>query len=194
MAEKLESFAAQGGTVVLTNRSGVKDKTGRCLFGEPLPGPFRRLCGGWVEEYDPIGAAKQRVSASKGESYAVTGWCDLIRPETAEVWARYEGRFYSGTAAVTKNAFGAGRAYYVGAVGEKAMYRTLMTEIFREQSIPTLTTLPRGVEVTTRSGEGGTYRFFFNNQNRGCHFPLEGETVSLRPFEAAIQTGEGTWV
>ena len=194
MAQKLEDFAAQGGTVVLTNRSGVKDKTGNCLFGQPLPGPFRTLCGCFVEEYDPIGKARQRISASKGESYAVTGWCDLIKPETAEVWARYEGRFYAGTAAVTKNAFGSGRAYYVGTVGEKALYRALMTEILREQAVPMLTTLPRCVEVTTRSGAGGVYRFFFNNQPVGCHFPLEGETVSLRPFEMAIRTGEGKWV
>lgn len=194
LASRLEDFASRGGTVVLTNRSGVKDKTGNCVFGEPLPTVFRRLCGCVVEEYDPIGKFKQRVSATKGESYAVTGWCDLVKPEGAEVWARYEGRFYSGTAAVTRNSFGAGKAYYVGTVGEKAMYRTLMTEIFREQFVPMLTTLPRGVEVTTRTGEGGTYRFFFNNRGTGCHFPLGGETVSLRPFEAAIRTGEGKWV
>ncbi len=194
MASRLEDFAEKGGTVVLTNRSGVKDKTGKCFFGIPLPGVFSKLCGCVVEEYDPIGKSTQRISASKGESYTVTGWCDLLRPETAEVWARYEGRFYSGAAAVTRNSFGKGLAYYMGTVGEKAMYRTLMTEILREQSVPMLTALPRNVEVTTRTGDGGTYRFFFNNQSKGCHFPCNGETVSLRPFEALVMTQDGQWI
>lgn len=190
---RLEAFARAGGTVVLTNRSGVKDKTGNCVFGEPLPGVFRKLCGCRVAEYDPIGARRQRINAAKGESYAVSGWCDILETEGAEVWARHAGRFYAGTAAITKNSFGAGRAYYVGVVGEKALYRTLMTEIFREQNLPYLSAVPRGVEVTTRSGEGGRYQFFFNNTNSGARFPLDGESVSLRPFEMAIRREDGTW-
>lgn len=51
-----------------------------------------------------------------------------------------------------------------------------------------------GVEVTTRSGAGGTYRFFFNNTLREQRFELEGETVVLRPMEMKIRTEAGTWV
>lgn len=194
LAGRLEAFAAQGGTVVLTSRSGVKDKTGCCVFGEPLPTVFRRLAGCIVPEYDPIGNGVQHIAAVRGESYQVSGWCDLLEPETADVWARYTDRFYAGTAAVTRNTFGDGAAYYVGAVGERAMYRTLLTEVFREQGIPYLTTLPRGVEVTTREGPGGWYRFYFNNTASGVHFPAEGELLSLRPFEVAIRTTQEVWV
>ena len=79
-------------------------------------------------------------------------------------------------------------------VGEKAVYRTLLLEVFRERGVPLLETLPQGVEVTTRSGEGGTYQFFFNNTVHGQNFQLQGERVHLRPLEMKIRTEKEVWV
>lgn len=74
------------------------------------------------------------------------------------------------------------------------MYRTLLIEAFRERGVPLLETLPQGVEVTTRSGEGGTYQFFFNNTVHGQNFQLQGERVHLRPLEMKIRTEKEVWV
>ena len=194
LASRLEDFARRGGTVVITNRSGVQDKNGNCILGQELPTVFRELCGCHVTEYDPIGPVKQTVNLTKGGTYQITSWCDLLELDTAQAWARYQGRFYSGVPAVAKNRFGEGTAYYVGTVGEKAMYRTLLIEAFRERGVPLLETLPQGVEVTTRSGEGGTYQFFFNNTVHGQNFQLQGERVHLRPLEMKIRTEKEVWV
>ena len=193
LASRLEAFASAGGTVVLTNRSGVKDAHNNCIFGQSLPTVFRHLCGCRVEEYDAIGERHNRIETPAGERFAVTGWCDILAPEGADVWARYTEKFYAGSAAVTRNAFGAGRAYYVGTVGQRSLYRTLLTEICRELDIPTLADLPVGVEVTTRTGPGGAYRFFFNNTLREQSFPLDGARVSLAPMEMKIRTDDGQW-
>lgn len=194
VVRRLEDFARSGGTVVVTNRSGVKDKNGNCILGQELPGAFRALCGCHVAEYDPIGRTFQTIDLDMGGSCRITSWCDLLKLDTARAWARYQGRFYAGTPAIAKNRFGEGTAYYVGTVGEKALYRTLLLEVFREQGVPTIDTLPQGVEATTRSGEGGTYRFFFNNTLRGQIFRLEGERIHLCPLEVKIRTGTGAWV
>ncbi len=194
LAGRLERFAENGGTVVLTNRSGVKDQNGNCILGQMLPTVFRRLCGCYVTESDAIGPARQRLCTVHGGSYQITSWCDLLALDTAAAWARYQDRFYAGTPAITRNPFGAGLAYYVGTVGEKALYRALLLEIFREQGISTVENLPQGVEVTTRTGPGGTYRFFFNN-TRQCHrFLLADTVVALAPLQVKIQTGEGQWL
>ena len=194
MAVRLEQFVQAGGTVIITNRSGVKDKNGNCIFGQELPTVFRNLCGCHVVEYDAIGETTQSIDLAKGGSCRITSWCDLLELDTAQVWARYRGRYYTGIPAITKNRFGSGAAYYVGTVGEKALYRTLLLEIFREHSIPVIDALPRGVEVTMRSGEGGTYRFFFNNTLRGQDFQFEGQWIHLQPLEMRIQTESGAWV
>lgn len=193
VVRRLEDFTRAGGTVVVTNRSGVKDKNGNCFLGQPLPGPFRKLCGCRVTEYDAIGTLSQKILVERGGNYKVYTWCDLLEPEGAQVLARYQGRFYSGTPAITKNQFGKGSAYYVGTIGERAMYRTLLIGAFQEQDIPILR-LPQGIESSTRSGEGGTYRFFFNNTPHSQNFHLEGQKIHLSPFEMKIQTNGGEWV
>ena len=74
------------------------------------------------------------------------------------------------------------------------MYRTLLMEVLREQGVPLLETLPQGVEVTTRSGEGGTYQFFFNNTQHGHDFCFQGDRIHLRPLEMKIRTEKEVWV
>lgn len=194
VVKQLEDFAEKGGTVVITNRSGVKDENNNCILGQPLPGAFRRLCGCYVTETDAIGERTQRLRTRYGGTYRITGWCDLLELDTARPWGKYDDRFYSGTPAITRNDFGRGCAYYVGTIGEKAMYRSLLLEIFREQGIDTVEQLPQGVESTVRSGPGGTYRFFFNNTMEGKFIKSDGKKIPLNPLEVKIQTLDGTWV
>ncbi len=190
---QLEDFARKGGAVVVTCRSGVKDKNGNCIWGQELPTLLRGLCGCHVIEYDAIGAARQELALERGGTYQITSWCDVLELDTAKAWARYQDRYYAGMPAVTKNQFGQGAAYYLGTVGEKALYRTLLLEIFTQQGIPVLDMLPQGVEATIRSGEGGIYRFFFNNSMKGQSIRLDGRRVQLGPLEMKIQTESGTW-
>lgn len=194
LASRLEDFTRAGGTVVITNRSGVQDKNGNCILGQELPTIFQSLCGCRVTEYDAIGPVFQSLELTRGGSYQITSWCDLLEVDTARVWARYHGRFYSGTPAITKNTYGKGTAYYVGTVGEKSLYRTLLLEIFREQKISMWDTMPQGLEVTTRSGTGGTYQFFFNNTPHSQHMQIGSEPVAFRPMEMKIKAESGEWV
>ncbi len=184
--ENLYAFARDGGTVVLTDRCGVKNEYGNCIGGEELPTVFAALAGCHVEEYDPIGQQKQEILGKNGKTYAITSWCDLLQCDSAKPIARYLGRYYDGTPAITKNSYGKGCVYYIGTVGEKAMYRDLLLEIFRALGIAVQEQLPRGVEITTRSGEGGTYRFTFNNTAAPVCFPLGGEEIRLKPLEMRI--------
>lgn len=184
----LEAFARQGGTVIVTNRSGVKDQNGNCIPGQSLPTLLRPLCGCRVTEYDAIGERRQLLRTIDGKEYRISGWCDLLAPDTAECWACYGDRFYAGTPAITCNRFGAGTVYYVGTVGEKALYCDLLGQVFREAQLPTLECLPDGVECTTRTGAGGTYRFLFNNTLRSRTVSVLGETRTLQPMEVWIQT------
>ena len=189
----LEEFAEQGGSVVLTNRSGVQNKNGNCIGGQQLPTLFSRLCGCRVTEYDPIGTAKQRLRIHRGGTCMITGWCDLLELDTAEAYAYYGDRFYAGVPAITRNCYGKGYAYYVGTIGEKSLYRTLLLKIFGEQGIPTLELLPQGVEAGSRSGKKGTVWFFFNNTMETVAFPLWGQKIMLKPLEMKIWDSE-RWI
>ena len=182
VADKLIGFAENGGTVILTMRSGVKDENNNCIM-ERLPALYGELVGCCVSEYDPIGFGTNSVIFSDGGSFVCKRWCDIIEPYTAEVIARYGGDFYRGAPAVTVNGFGKGKAYYIGTVGERKMYEKLARDILDDSGIEYIKGLPENVEVTTRSKDGFYVRFVFNDSDREKSFMLEGEELTLSPFE-----------
>ena len=131
----LHEFAAQGGTVLLTNRSGVKDSYNKCVM-QPLPGIYRELVGARVREYNAPGSYLGQLKLTDDvlrenykkscryypggeadekllrENAVYRQWCDILEAETAQVLAEYGDRYYSGSAAVTRNCYGAGTVYF----------------------------------------------------------------------------------
>lgn len=187
IADRLCEVARRGGTVVLTNRSGVKDEYNRCVM-EALPGIFAGLAGVTVEEYDPIGLVTQSLRCHFGEGgqRPCTQWCDILKPDTAEVLAEYADQFYRGRAAVTCNSFGTGWCYYIGTVSDRAFYRQLAGYILDQQKMEYLTDLPTGLERTQRKGRDHTYTFWFNNTQN----PLEYRGQCFEPFDMKIERSD----
>lgn len=183
--KRLRDFAGNGGTVVLTARSGVKDENNNCIM-EPLPTVYRELVGCHVTEYDPIGWDKAKVRFTDGEEYECKQWCDILETDTAETAASYSSGFYAGQPAVTVNSYGGGKAFYIGTVGTRRMYEKAAKQILDASGIPYIEGLPENVEVTTRTGSGITARFVFNNSDLERTFELNGEKLHLDPFEMKI--------
>ncbi|MBQ3156807.1 MAG: beta-galactosidase [Clostridia bacterium] len=115
VAQRLENFAKQGGTVILTTRSGVKDEHNNACMTQ-LPGIYQEMTGVHAVEYAPIGWDNVPVIFADGTELNVKQWCDMLEADTAEVLARYNGDYFAGAAAVTRNVFGQGRVYYIGTV------------------------------------------------------------------------------
>lgn len=185
VTKRLYEFTENGGTVVLTNRSGVKDENNKCIM-EQLPTVYRKLVGAYVEEYDPIGYDTSSIRLTDGSIYKCRQWCDILCPETAETIAVYDEEFYKGKAAITRNSCGKGTAYYIGTVCEKKLYCKLAKDILLESGIPFVEGLPDNVELTTRTGDDVIARFIFNNTSENQHFTLDKEEISLAPFEMKI--------
>lgn len=182
--KKLYQFAGNGGTVILTNRSGVKNEYNNCIM-EQLPTVYRKLAGAYVEEYDPMGWDSISVKMG-GETYKCRRWCDILEPETAEVIAEYSEGYYSGRAAITANRCGKGTAYYIGTIGEKALYNTLIKRILAETGTAFTEGLPDNVELTTRTARDKKIRFIFNNNEKEQTFAIDGEKMAIAPFEMKI--------
>lgn len=213
VTEQLYHFAEKGGVVILTNRSGVKEENNQCIMSQ-LPTVFSDLAGVRVTEYDPLGndwqklmiqdAAwktdlehwKQRLGKTDspvGETEC-TRWCDLLETTTAEVLAQYDENFYRGTAAVTRNQYGNGEAYYLGTVLTREAYIALAEKILQGRGMLYQRELPLGIEITQRKGNGKCWSFLFNNTDhvQQVHFNktdmLEEEIEVFEPFEMKIKT------
>ena len=164
----------------------MKDENNNAIMA-PLPTVFRDMVGAVAMEYDPIGYDSVALRLADGTSVTGRQWCDVLETEGAEVVARYDGGFYRGSPAVTRNAFGQGSVYYIGTVGEQALYNVIARQAVEAADVPFIPDLPAGVEVTTRTGKGRTTRFIFNNTATEQHFSLDGAEMTLAPFEMRIQ-------
>ena len=216
-AEALKTFVRKGGTLLLTNRSGVKDSYNKCVM-QPLPGIYRELVGARVREYNAPGAYLGQLELTddvlrenykKSCRYYLGGvadeklprenavyrqWCDILEAETAQVLAEYGDRYYSGSAAVTRNCYGAGTVYYIGTVCDRMFYISLAKCMASEKKIFYYDNLPLGVEVTYRQKDEKLWRFVFNNTNKEQKVCLDSKTYWMKPFEMKISRGSEEFI
>lgn len=185
LKEKLEAFTAAGGTLIMSVRSGAKDENGNCFAFESLPGPYAKVMGVEVEESDSRALPDQTILAINGKHYPIYGWCDLLAPTTANAWASYDSRFYAGTPAITCNNFEGGKAWYLGVLSSKELYRDLLKLVLDEKQIA-YAEMPDGVELVSRRHADVTTEFVFNNTMEPKEALLHGQRIALAPLQTVI--------
>jgi len=169
VAAILRRYVENGGTLLVTARSGVKDEA-NALVNLPLPGLLADLCGVEVEEYDtlppevrvPVVWEESGFPGPARESYARL-WFDMLAPATAQVVARYQGETYSGRAAITVNRHGQGRAAYVGTLGDDALHDQVINWVLEGTAIAPVLITPEGVEAAERWKDGQRLLFLLNH-------------------------------
>lgn len=162
MAETLEKFVSDGGTLVTTFMSGIVGQSDNVHLGG-YPGPLRRLCGIWAEEIDALAPEQSNaVKFADGREHQCGLLCDLVHLEGAESLGSYAEDFYAGYPAVTRNAFGKGAAYYVATQLEADGLAAVMDRATGEAGIKPTIDEPTKLEVTRRSGKNGDFYFVMN--------------------------------
>jgi beta-galactosidase len=185
VVKRLYEYAKNGGIVIITNRSGVKDINNKCIM-DALPTVYRELVGAYVVEYDAIGKDSASIKTVEGKEYEITQWCDILETDSAEILATYNNDFYAGKPAVTKNKYGDGTVYYIGTVGKKSFYRDLCEYAIEDSGMNYMKNIPEGVELTVRESSKQRYYFIFNNTDKKQLLTIMGVEDKLDPFEMHI--------
>ncbi|MEK4364591.1 beta-galactosidase [Paenibacillus sp. FSL M8-0212] len=178
VAQRLERFAAKGGTVVLTNRTGVKNMRNVCEM-LPLPGLLAEAAGVVVSEYDAIGNSEHRIRNAEGKTFATKQWCDLLELRGTEPIAWYDNDFYEGVPAVTVNKLGEGEVYYVGTWPEPSYFYQLFEGILKEKDLAPKIQLPEGIELSIRTKGEQNFLFLINLMNEQREITLDVPYRSL---------------
>lgn len=190
LGDRLAAFARQGGTVLFSYRTGLKDRNNNIHFGIELPGFAADMSGVTVcgTEALPEGRAAAIAAADSGRLTAgwpalseCRVWRDLLKPITAEALYVYEDPFFQGTAAVTRNSYGQGAVYYVGGGMAPEVLNELARLIVKEQEIWHIESEP-GVEVVERSLGEQRYGFVMNHTAEAKIF----RDRLLQPYESSI--------
>lgn len=156
IAGELGRFVAEGGHLVLTERSGFKDAD-NSLLPDRQPGPLAALAGAHVQEYfaldQPVPVTLRLGREATGEAQT---WAEWLAPDPGtEVLGTY-GRcngWLDGQPAVTLRRHGQGRVYYVAAWLEQTLLASLVAWMVSEASVePSLPGVPEGVQAMKRGG------------------------------------------
>ena len=181
--------------LLTTYLTGYVDDTTLCYLGG-FPGDgLMELFGLYTEEIDTLypsdvnGIAfdegfleEAGVTKEVTKDAKITDFCEVLKVQEAEILGTYTKDFYKGTPVVTRNHYGKGDAYYVGArldeAGMKAIYRAL----FATAEV-TCFTVPEGVEYHRRTKDTLNFDFYMNETE-------EERTVALAADGRNLMNGE----
>ena len=163
-AQRLEEYVRDGGVLILTARSGVKDMS-NAIVDQYLPGLLRELAGCYVEEYDAFSSNSDLevfCLDSSGDSYRGEGLAEVLVPLSAESVLTYGNRYYKGKTAATENRVGNGRCLYLGLpLVQSDLTRFLWT--YLADTLDTIPDLPDHLEISKRIKGDNSYRFYMNH-------------------------------
>jgi beta-galactosidase len=151
-ATQLKSYVENGGHLVLTVRSGMKDDF-NALLPMRQPGMLAEIAGVEVEDYyvlrDPAPVIGEGLS---GEALL---WAEQlkVRDEAAtKIIARYgkSNGWLDGQAAITSHPHGKGLVTYAGACLDKTSQQKLMDDVAKSAGVQPIMETPVGVEVRKR--------------------------------------------
>ncbi|MFG6685783.1 beta-galactosidase [Mariniflexile sp. HNIBRBA6329] len=147
-----ENYVKQGGNLVLTLRTGVKDKNGH-LFPTAYAEKIYPLIDAKIEYFDQLLPQSKGTISSNSKEYYWNNWADLIEANNQEhVLATYTNQFYAGKSAVVTHKIGKGTVTYIGVDTDDAkLERDILKNVYASANINT-ENYPEGVYVTWRDG------------------------------------------
>lgn len=161
LKNKLENYAKNGGVVVFTMRSGVKDMENKCYIEDSLPGLLRNMSGIKISDYDCL-FEEENIIVYENKKYPVTLWADILIPITADVIAVYNSNYYRDCPAITKNKFGNGYVYYIGAEVNNDFIEAFYTKELNI-IVPQAFATEENIEYSIREDKENKYVFVLNH-------------------------------
>jgi beta-galactosidase len=162
--EKLKAFVQRGGRLVLTVRTGMKDRH-NALLPERQPGALAELAGVEVAEYYSL----QNPVPVTGELFQGSSqlWAErlhILDGKSPVVLARFgvSNGWLDNQVAIAVNPFENGFVYTIGAYLDEASQQTLTDKILADANLE-MFTAPTGIEVRTRRLASGEPIYFVIN-------------------------------
>ena len=152
LVQKWVKYVEQGGHLILSCRTGHKDKNGH-FFEGPIAEPILSLIGADIDFFDMLLPEGKGIVKDKTKSYEWNTWSDILSPHSeTEVLAIYADQFYKGKAAATNRKLGKGSVTYIGVTtNEGQLERKIIRDIYKDAGVA-IEDLPKGVYVEWRDG------------------------------------------
>ena len=182
LAKRLKAFANNGGSVLLSFRSAIKDRDNNLVFGEKAPAYLNDFVGATVKTYEALAEGKTvDIQDLNGQIVGTGGvWRDLLEPLDAVSLFNY-GVPYEAYSACTVNTYGAGQVYYVATGLEDQLMDQVAYAIVEISGLEAIQS-PEGVEIMQR-GIGENKRYWVLNHN---HESVVFSGITLNALEVKV--------
>ena len=183
-AEVLKQYVANGGTLIVGCRSGLKDMNGKCVM-LPQPGLLQELTGTDVRDFTYTSPNEDDIYAVwDGGKIMTPVFNDVLTPlPGTEVLAAYGNGYYRGEAALTRHAYGKGQVLHLGSTFTREGFKELLAYAGALEPFREIVTAPEDVEVVLREKDGQRFLFVLN-------FMAEERTITLLRSGTLLYTGE----
>lgn len=183
--KKLREFAENGGTVVMTYRTAIKDRDNNLMLNKVLPINFTDFAGVYIEETESLQDFDAFPICGNGEYLDESGtggvFRDMLVPNGAETLYKYGDKFYREYSAITKNSYGKGTVYYFGCTPDQNTIKNVMENIIRDENIEYIKS-PDNVEITVRGDKDSRVKMIINHND----FEVDAGGISLDAFETKL--------
>jgi len=152
LISKWTDYVKQGGNLILTVRTGVKDRNGH-IFSSGWGEIIYPLIDAEIENFDHLLPNAKGTIEGFDKEYYWNNWADLVNANNPEnVLATYTNQFYAGKAAVVTNKIGKGTVTYIGVDTDDAqLEKDVLRKVYTQVNITT-ENYPEGVYVQWRDG------------------------------------------
>jgi len=167
LAGRLKRFVEQGGTLIMSAHSAIKDRD-NAFTGATIPiAGLTNLFGVELDSfqtYQPPSREKNALRFDDGSTVPIRVFAEVLRPTTARVVAKWDRDYLKELPAATEHQVGKGKAVYFGSLLDAENARYLLKRYAGEMGLkPLLADVPDQVEVTCRTKGGNDFYFLLNH-------------------------------
>jgi beta-galactosidase len=153
LVSKWEKYVEAGGTLIITARTGQKNRDGHWWKTE-MQKKIQKLTNVSILYYDHLPPSKIARVTKGSKTYSWNSWGEIINltkdSNQTKVLAVYSDQFYEGKAAAISGTVGKGKVVYIGVTtNDGAMEKEILKETFEENELP-LVELPKNIFIEKR--------------------------------------------
>ena len=175
LIEKLTNYVRNGGNLVMTCRTGHKDREAH-LWEAKFAEPIYDLIGSEIEFYDLLIPQAPDTINLDNKNYEWVSWGEILKPaQGTEVWATFRGDFYAGKPAIIHRWLGKGTVTYVGVDSKTGQLEyDVLKKLYSGLKIQ-IKDYPEGITVEYRDGFGIALNY--TDKNYDVDIPQNAEIL-----------------
>jgi beta-galactosidase len=191
LADRLQRFVEQGGTLIMSAHSAIKDRDNAFTMAA-IPICLTKLFGAELDSfqtYQPPSRTNNSVAFEDGNTVPVSVFAEVLHPTTARVIGHWANDYLKDSPAATEQPFGKGKAVYYGSLFNLDAARYLVKRYAAEMGLkPLLAGAPEQVEATRRTKGTTDFYFLLNHGDTPATVEVGGGFSDLLNEKASAAT------